>query len=87
MNDSERREWTDHEKIMVAKWEEHERKFAEQEHREVEKYNDGVEEPTKPCAMDYCDGFGLLNVHEADDQLCNFCMMVDRGMDDRELDQ
>ena len=82
---AEEREWSVWAAAEDARWQEHrahEIKVAAEEHRvAVEAYNEDVEQPTKPCVMDYCDGLGRINVHEANDELCAYCSMIESGID------
>ena len=79
MIDIEQREWEVHSQKMNDEWHKHEQEHAKEQHaEEVEKYNDGVEKPTKACEYDHCQGLGLLNVH---DEICNYCSMIESWVD------
>ena len=77
----EEREWRVREAAEQSEWEKHELKVAVEQRREaVKEYNQDVEHPAKPCAFDYCDGEGLININEPDDELCGYCSMIDHGI-------
>lgn len=84
---AEEREWRVREAAESAELEKHELKVADERRREaVEAYNQDVEQPTRPCTFDYCDGQGLINIDEPDGQLCGYCLMTDHGISAHEQD-
>jgi hypothetical protein len=81
MISKEEQEWRVREAAESAELEKHELKVAAEKQREaIEQYNQDVEQPTKPCSFDYCDGLGLINVNDPDDELCGYCSMIDSSI-------